>query len=124
MEDIWSVCNMAWKPQCKLVITAALINIINSIWYARNQGRFSNKSVPCRSSLSNIIASTFLIGNLSKVVASASIFNFVVLKKFGVNLHPPKCNTDGSSTSVTSAYEGIFRDHDSNFLLCFVENTG
>lgn len=51
VEDIWFVCNMAWKPQCKLVITAALINIINSIWYAKNQGRFSKKSVPWRSSL-------------------------------------------------------------------------
>jgi hypothetical protein len=90
VEDIWSVCNMSWNPQCKLVITAALINIINSIWYARNQGRFSKKTVPWRSSLSNVIASTCLSGNLSKVVASASISNFVILKKFNVNLHPPK----------------------------------
>jgi len=92
--------------------------------------------------LSNAITSTCLTGNLSKTVASASISNFVILKKFNVSLHPPKapkiieviwkpplplrtkCNTDGSSTALTSACGGIFRDHDSNFLLCFAENTG
>ena len=142
VEDIWSVCNMSWNPQCKLVITTSLINIINSIWYARNQERFSMKRIPWRSSLSNVIASTCLSGNLSKIVAAASINNFVILKKFNVSLHPPKapkiieviwkpplplwikCNTDGSSNAITSACGGIFRDHHSNFLLCFAENTG
>ena len=68
--------------------------------------------------------------------------NFVILKKFNVTLHPPKapkiieviwkppinqwvkCNIDGSSTSNSSACGGIFRNHDSNLLLCFAENTG
>lgn len=37
IEDIWTVCDKPWNPQCKLVVTSALINLINSIWYARNQ---------------------------------------------------------------------------------------
>ncbi|AES69927.1 hypothetical protein MTR_3g041640 [Medicago truncatula] len=82
-----------------------------------------------------------LIGNLSKVVAFASISNFVIIKKLNVTLHPPKaskiieviwrppipqwvkCNIDRSSTNQSSACGCIFRNHDSNFLLCFGENT-
>ena len=44
VEEMWSLCNRSWNPQCKLVITATMINILNSIWYARNQVRFSNKN--------------------------------------------------------------------------------
>jgi ribonuclease HI len=119
-----------------------MINIINSIWYARNQQRFSNKKIHWRSSISTVISNTALSGNVTKAVASASIPNFVILKKLNVNLHPPKapkiievlwkppnllwtkCNTDGSSTSTSSACGGIFRNHDSDLLLCFAENTG
>lgn len=68
--------------------------------------------------------------------------NFIVLKKFGVSLHPPnapkiievvwnppifnwiKCNTDGLSTNNHSACGGIFRDSQAKFLLCFAENSG
>jgi len=34
-----------------------------------------------------------------------------------------KCNTNGSSTSLSSSCGGIFRDNNSNYLLCFAENT-
>lgn len=75
-------------------------------------------------------------------VASASISNFLILKKFNVTIHPPKapkiieviwrppiphwikCNTDGSSRSHSSACGGIFGNHDADLLLCFAENTG
>jgi len=39
-------------------------------------------------------------------------------------LHWIKCNTDGSTTLNTSSCGGIFRDKNSKFVLCFVENTG
>lgn len=35
-----------------------------------------------------------------------------------------KCNIDGSATPQASACGGIFRDYESNLLLCFAENTG
>jgi len=139
---MWSICNNSWNPQCKVVITATMINIINSIWYAINQMRFNDKKIPRKSSLSSVLSSNALCGNLFKVVASSNIYNFVLLKNFNVTQHPPKapkiieviwkppppawikCNIDGSSTNIGSSYGGVFRDSSSNFLLCFVELTG
>jgi len=80
MTDMWNICNSSWNPQWKLVITAAMINIIGSVWYARNQMRFSCKKIHWKTSLSTIISNTALIGNLSKAVASVSLSNFVILK--------------------------------------------
>jgi len=89
VTDMWNICNRSWNPQCRLVITAAMINIICTVWYARNQLRFSSRKIHWKSSL-YIISSTALTGNLSKVVASASVSNFVILKRFNVRIHPPK----------------------------------
>jgi len=83
LQDMWSICN---NPQCKIVITSTMINIINSVWFARNQMRFRNKKIHWKSSLATVISNTTLCGNLSK----ASISDFVILKKFNVTLHPPK----------------------------------
>jgi len=142
VDDIWSICERGWNPQCKVVITGAMINILNSIWYASNQIRFKGDKIHWKSSVSTIIANTSFIGNHSSAVASSSMFDFIILKKFNVNVHPTKapqiieviwhppifhwmkCNTDGSANNSTSACGGIFRDKDSKFLLCFAQNTG
>ncbi|KAK2382838.1 hypothetical protein QL285_070351 [Trifolium repens] len=68
--------------------------------------------------------------------------DFEILKKFKVYLHPPrvpiikevfwqppplnwlKCNTDGASTSTSSACGGVFRNHLSEFVVGFAENIG
>jgi len=141
-EDIWSLCNRSWSPQCKIVITAALVNLLNVIWYARNQSRFKDKIIHWRSSISSIISATSLSGNNTKAAASSCMTEFVIMKKFNVNLHPPNapkiieviwhhpitnwinCNTDGSSNSHTSSCGGIFRNSNVDFLLCFAENVG
>ena len=138
-EKIW---NGTWNPQCKTVLTATIINILNAIRFARNQNRFQNKAIHWKSSISSIISNTALSGNHTKYVASASISNFVILKKFNVTLHSPrapliieviwqppppfwiKCNTDGSTNGNLSSCGGIFRDSKSDFLLCFGENAG
>lgn len=51
-EDIWSLCNRNWNAQCKVVITAALVNIFNVIQFARNQLIFQNIKIPWKSSIS------------------------------------------------------------------------
>ena len=142
IDDIWSICERAWNPQCKTVIIAAMINIINCIWFAKNQIRFNNQKIHWKSSVSLIIANTTFIGNYTSAVASSVMTDFIILNKFNVMIHPPKapkiievlwnpptfqcikCNTDGSANHATSACGGIFRDKYSNFLLCFAQNTG
>lgn len=70
------------------------------------------------------------------------MFDFAILKKFNVCIHPPnapkiievlwnppilnwiKCNTNGSTTNTASACGDIFRNNDAKFMLCFAENTG
>jgi len=140
-EDVWAICNKGWNPQCKIVITAAIINIFNAVWFARNQTRFNDKVSHWRSAISVIISNTSLSGNLTTKKASSAMADFSILKKFNVSIHPPnapqiieviwsppnfnwvKCNTDGSATATSSACGGIFRDKHAKFLLCFAENT-
>lgn len=44
---ILDTCKRGWSPQRKLVIIAAIINILNAIWFCRNNLRFNNtKPVP------------------------------------------------------------------------------
>ena len=141
-EDIWSVCKKASNQQCKVVITTALINIFNVFWFARNQARLNDKIVTWRSSVSVISSNSNMAGNLTSKKASSSMYDFTILKKFNVNIHPPnapkiikvlwhppilnwvKCNTDGSATSSSLACGGIFRNNNAQFMLCFSENTG
>lgn len=141
-EDIWNICNGSWNPQCKVVVTVALINLINNIWFARNQIRFQNKKIPWKSLIASITSNVALYGNLSKKVASPNIANFVILKKFNVYLHPRgapniieviwrpppirwvTCNTNGSSNGNLSSCGGIFRNCKADHMICFGENTG
>jgi len=68
--------------------------------------------------------------------------DFVILKKFKINICPPKApvikevlwcpppphwikgNTDGASTSTSSTCGVIFRNSDANIMLCLAENLG
>jgi len=138
-EDIWSICKKASKPQCKVVITSALINIINVVWFARNQARFNDKNVNWRSVISVIISNSSIAGNLTNKKALSSLYDFVILKKFNVGIHPPnapkiievlwnspilnwtKCNTDGSTTSSASACGGILEIRMLNFFFVLLK---
>jgi hypothetical protein len=53
MEDMWNLCDLNWSPQSKVTITAAIINLLNSIWFTRNQVRFNNKTASWRSAIYN-----------------------------------------------------------------------
>ncbi|GAU42726.1 hypothetical protein TSUD_287810 [Trifolium subterraneum] len=144
MEDMWKLCDMNWSPQCKITITAALVNLINSLWYARNQARFHNNHIDCKSVITMIIANTSLSGNNSKKVSSNSIRDFTILKNFNVSTHhstntmikevlwqPPlinwlKCNIDGAAKGNhgLASCGGIFRNHVADMIYCFAEPLG
>jgi len=140
--DILKIAERNWSPQCRLVILAACIFCLNSIWHCRNQKRFNNKSFSSRSAINLVIAGTSLSGNISNKAASSSIAEFVILKHFDVKINPPKfniikevlwsppilnwvkCNTDGAASSGKAACGGIYRNADSEFLGAFAINIG
>ncbi|KAK2406970.1 hypothetical protein QL285_042639 [Trifolium repens] len=138
------MCIYNFNIQCKLVITAAIINIINIIWFYRNQSRFNNVKPLLNSAKSLIIAYTSISGNNTKATATPSMIDFTILKCFNVKLHPPnapiikevvwsppivswiKCNTDGAASGCPgqASCAGVFRDHNALFLGAFNVNLG
>jgi hypothetical protein len=142
MEDMWKICDLDWSPQCKTVIIAAMVNLINCIWMVRNQARFNNKNINWKSAISIIIANTSLSGNSTRKVSSNSIRDFTILKTFKVTIHHPnvpvikeiiwspplknwtKCNIDGACNQGKASCSGIFRNHNAEFLFCFAEPLG
>lgn len=115
LEDIWKIVDKSWSPQCKILITSSLINVLNTIWYVRNQARFNHKTIPWKSAVSMIIASFSLSGNSTSKTSNNSIRDFTILKTFFCVIHQPKpqvikeviwhpplvnwikCNIDGTS---------------------------
>jgi hypothetical protein len=74
-----------------------------------------------------------LFGSRTRKVFNSSMRDFTILKKFNIDIHPPKtptvkevlwlkCNTDGASTTDTTTYGGIFRNHLAYFRGGFAEN--
>lgn len=142
IEDIWSLCGRRMSPQNKVVTAAVLINLLNAIWFARNQNRFKEKNISWRTSIATIIANTSLAGNITNATASSCLQEFTFIKKFNISIHPPKapqiheviwqpplqqwvkCNTDGAANSSSASSGGIFRDSEGNFLLAFAEQVG
>jgi ribonuclease HI len=142
MEDMWQICDLNWSPQCKIVITSAMVNLIYCIWMARNQARFNNKIINWKSAISMIIANTSLSGNNTNKSSSNSIRDFTILKTFKVTIHHPaapvikeifwnpplqnwsKCNIDGACSQGKASCSGIFRNHEAEFLFCFAEPLG
>jgi hypothetical protein len=90
MEDMWKLCDNHWSPQCKITITAAIINLLNTIWYARNQSRFRDNKISWMNAISLISSSTTMTGNNTKKVSSNSIRDFSFLKFFNITIHNPK----------------------------------
>jgi hypothetical protein len=89
-SDIWSVCDRGWSPQCKTVILSALINIINGIWFCRNQVRFNNRKISFHSVITSTISASYLSGTFTKNFSNNSMRDFLILKTFNVCTHPSK----------------------------------
>jgi ribonuclease HI len=139
VEEIWSLYDRSWQPQCKVVILASIVNIISTIWYVRNQIRFQNKIIPWENAITLISANVSLSGNLTSHTYHSSMRDFSILKKFNVCLHPPKapsikeviwvpppldwlkCNTDGALNANAASCGGVFRNHHSLFVVAFAE---
>jgi len=130
------------SPQCKVVTTTVLINLLNAIWFERNQSRFNDKKINWRTSIANIISNTSLAGNITNATVTSCLQKFTFIKKFNIIIHSPKapqiieviwqppiqywvkCNTDGAVNSSSASSGGIFKDNEGNFLLAFAKKVG
>ncbi|GAU35013.1 hypothetical protein TSUD_103360 [Trifolium subterraneum] len=141
LEDMWNLCELNWSLQSKVTITAATINLLNTIW---NEARFNNKFISWRSAVSLIIANTSLTGNNTCKPSSNSIRDFTFLKLFRISIKHPKtpvikevcwepplinwtkCNIDGAACGNPgfSSCGGIFRNFTADFVYGFAEPLG
>jgi ribonuclease HI len=144
ISALWRITNGSWNPQCKIVVTATVIYIFNSIWTSRNNLRFKNIKPNINSIISLIIANVSLVGNYTSLAAGPSINDFEIMKFFKVGIHQPrppkiievlwtpplhgwyKCNTDGSSLGNPrlAACAGVFRNHKGEFIGGFAQKLG
>jgi ribonuclease HI len=144
MEDIWRLCDSHWSPQGKVTLTAALINLINTLWFVRNQARFSNVHIPWKQAVSLITAATYLSGHNTLKTSTNSIRDFSFMKQFRISLHPShpttlrevlwlppmtnwiKCNIDGASCGNpgNASCGGVFRNNEAEFIYGFAEFLG
>lgn len=143
-SDILKILDRRWSPQCKVVIQSCLINLINTIWFNRNQARFKDKKIFWKSVVNEIIAKVALSGNNNNKAAAGDMLEFTILKACKVNVKPPrapnikevlwsppinswiKVNTDGASTKnpCKASAGGIFRDSEGNCIGCFTQFLG
>lgn len=144
IQEVVQVCQRNLSPLCKIVILAEVINILNTIWFCRNQHRFNNKKINVRSTINLIISATALTGNNSRLAANSSIEDFLLLNAFSVKINhgraprikeviwqPPvfnwiKCNVDGASVGNPGAAScgGIYRDKNGVLVGAFAYNLG
>jgi hypothetical protein len=81
MDDIWKLCELNWAPQSKVTLIVAIINLIKTIWFVRNQARFNDTIISWRTVISSIITSTSLTGNNTCKPSSNSIRDFIFFEE-------------------------------------------
>jgi hypothetical protein len=127
-----------------VVIQFVVVNIINAIWYRRNQARFQDKFIHWKIIINNIISSVHRSGNNTLKSSSPGMRESSILKSFRVSIHPPnapkikeviwcpaifhwiKVNTDGAATKnpLNASAGGMFKDKEGNCLGNFAQNLG
>jgi len=80
VEDFWLLLDRNWSPQCKLVIKACIVNLLNIIWLRRNQARFQGKIIHWKSAINLIIAKTSLADNNTLKTSRGDMLEFSILK--------------------------------------------
>jgi hypothetical protein len=144
LDNVRLLPDSGWSPQCKIVMPFALLNILNVIWFVRNQLRYFDRLIPWQWAINLVIANVSLSGNKTSKFAGNSISEFSILKTFNINLKPPKApeireiiwhppavnwikgNTDGTAADTPSkaVCGGLLRTHNAECIGCFSQNLG
>jgi len=88
LEGMWDIVDRSWPPQCRTVITIALINLLNTIWYVRNQARFNHTTPDSKSTISMIIVASSLSGYSTNKTSKSSINDYTILNSQVVSITP------------------------------------
>ncbi|XP_058763321.1 uncharacterized protein LOC131636708 [Vicia villosa] len=89
-NDVWSLCNNFGAGQCKSVVGAVVIYVLNVTWLARNKIRFHNAKMNFSAATSYIMEVVSLAGSVSSVTKNSNMQDFIILKSFKVTIRPPK----------------------------------
>jgi hypothetical protein len=87
IDNLVTLCDRGWSKQCGEVVLAGFINIVDIIWYCRNQARFHNKFFNFHIVVNHICFNVNIIGYFLKCTSSTSIHEFQILKAFSIELH-------------------------------------
>jgi len=115
------------SSQCQIVINQLSLMLLTQIGFLGIKLDSITKTIDWKSTMIRILASVILVGNYTKLIASSSMRDFEIIKKFNINIDPPKaptikeiiwhplilnwikCNTPVAFTSSASSCEGMFR---------------
>lgn len=128
------------SSQVRDLYVAAVVHMVHSIWWARNNVRFSSAKVSSHAVQVRVHAFIGLSGAVSTgkcIAADAAILDAFRIPPHRRSMReivsvcwkPPsapwvKVNTDGSVLNNSGACGGLFRDHLGTFLGAFVGNLG
>lgn len=74
IHDTWHLCDRNRTPRCKAVIKACIINVLNVIWYRRNQAIFQDNLLHWKSVVNLIISNVSLSSNNTKKTSAISMY--------------------------------------------------
>ncbi|XP_058776615.1 uncharacterized protein LOC131650935 [Vicia villosa] len=142
LEDCRNLLLQSWCPQSKVVLQASIACIFHQIWLTRNRSRFEDLSANWKSCVGFVTTHAKIVGLNTRRISNSAIKNFVMLKSFGISIHPKKqtttievlwspplagwmkCNTDGVSILNGAACGVICRDHHANHLFSLCDYIG
>lgn len=84
IEEIWTIYDRGWSPQCKTVIHATIVTSLAQFGTQGTNADFKTLN------LIGIQSAVNLSGNNTSKVSNSSVRDLVTLKKFDVIIHPPK----------------------------------
>lgn len=79
-----------WSDQTKDVVLAFAINTFWVIWFCRNQSIFKSKSISFDIACHLMFVVGHLVGQRFRGCMSNFVSKFSLLKRFGIDIHPPK----------------------------------
>jgi hypothetical protein len=115
-----------WSNKCQIVVLASIINVIDRIWYARNQIRFNDRVIQWKFVINIVISKTSHAGNRSSKTHPPRAPAIIEVLWQPPSFSWIKCNIDGDAKGFPglAACGGLFRDYSGDCIGGFADNLG